>query len=517
MANSISVQNGLNDLPDLVLAKILDFLEVFEQIRMMSVCKRWKALIELQPKHLCVYHSPYPVNRFWLYPNRAEVSDLDKVKLRFRKAPGQCDYLSQDTEIAFHKSAFWKCIRKLDFYSAISDHCYLSLTECFSRLLNSLHQLNELAFDGVALSCEFGKIELGNLKAFTLNRIAVDGSSPLVLSLATPKLERISYHLHQQSDLSIRLLYPEAVKCVCCFRFDETFEKCSNLEHLSFEKIQRPDDLLANHRKLKRIEAFPSNNADVQCIQLLRSQKHELRRGSLELFISGSLEEGLPVFCFFKNENPLSQDLHLPLQIDTTNMGEFLAHYRRMVRPVPVALGISDYPNAVEAFGGRLPSNFAMLFPKIRELVASKKVDGQLLFEFLRQCKTLSKLELTHCELGAQFYSGLFQMKSLLVSLEDLSIGEKEIKLSFEFLARMKNLEAFRLCVGKERSCDRVHLQVVVNRDNDAPCGPNAYLLYIYENGSKVFDGPVNQERSEQLESLVARLHQHESVHKILD
>ena len=73
----------LGDLSDLVLEKIFSFLEVFERIKLMSVCKRWKVLIECDLKNLCIYHGTYPVNYFWSYPNRKEVSDFEKVKVRF--------------------------------------------------------------------------------------------------------------------------------------------------------------------------------------------------------------------------------------------------------------------------------------------------------------------------------------------------------------------------------------------------------------------------------------------------
>lgn len=387
MMNSIQV---LNDLPCLVLEKIFGYLEVFERIRMMSVCKRWKMLIESGEKHLCFYHSPYPVSRFWFYPNRKEVSDLDKVKVRFRRARLSTSDSYRDTEIGFPKFCFLKNIKKLAFCSVRSDHCHLTLTESFNSLLNTLYQLNELIFSKVSLSSKFTKIELENLKVLTFNTTCVDevkSSSTLVLNLETPKLESISFHLYpNQRNFSINLLYPEAVKSVSCFRFDETFEKCSNLETVSFEKIRRPSDLLASHPKLKRIEAFPWDDPDVQGIQMLRrSLKQQLRRRSLELIVSGSPDD--QEFCFFSPDQFLQRTVHSPFRIDATNLNQFVEHCKRMTHPVPIGLAICDYSNATEAFGGRLPSNFLTLFPKFRQLVvASQKVDAQVLFDLLADC-----------------------------------------------------------------------------------------------------------------------------------
>lgn len=299
MANSIL---PLNKLPWFVLEKIFSFLPVYERIRLRCVCKLWKEQIERVGKHLCIYHSPYPVNRFWFYPNRMQVSDLDKIKVRFGRSPTKSDHSHPDTEIGFPK--FPKSIQKLAIYSTQSDHCHLTLTKSFKRLLNSLHQLNELSLDRVVLSSTFTKIKLQNLKVLTLNKIRIEDDSLLVLSLETPQLGSIFFHpLHEQSEFFIHLAFPEVVKSVRCFRFDETFKMCSNLEHLSFEKIWRPFDLLVRHPNLKLIEALPSNDADELCIEMLRSQMQLVRRRSLELVVSGSLDGS--VFRFPRSENPL--------------------------------------------------------------------------------------------------------------------------------------------------------------------------------------------------------------------
>ena len=517
MAYSIPVFDGFGDLPDLVLEEIFGYFEIFERIKLMSVCKRWKVLIECTLKQLCIYHSTYPVSRFWSYPTQKEVSDFDKVKVRFRrggvlKYPSKWDfnydYSYRDTEVGFPKFSFWKSIRKLAFYSCHSEHCELALTQSFNNLLNNMHQLNELAFEGVTLSSTFTKIELDNLKVLTLKKISIRDKSLLHLSLVTPKLESISLDLFR-TDISIRLLYPEAVKSVRCFRFDETFEKCSNLESVSFDKIQRPADLLENHQKLKQIEAFPWDDEDMGGIQVLRrtKQQHCWRR-PLKLIVSGSLDH--PVFHFSR-----SFSLFFQFKVDAMNMSEFVGHCKRMVHPVPIFIGINDYSDLTEAFGGRLPSNFSTLFPEIRELAVNRKVDPEVFFDFLAGCKTLRSLYLSNCELNSQFYSRLAHLKlPVLRSLKELSIHEKEMKINFEFLFVMKNLDTFVWYLAERKDSKKTDFVVSIERNKDAaPCGPNVYWLSIEDNGSRVLDdADVN---SECLENVVTQLCQHESVQKI--
>lgn len=193
-----------------------------------------------------------------------------------------------------------------------------------------------------------------------------------------------------------------------------------------------------------------------------------------------------------------------------------------MVRPVQVSLGLYNYSNVLQAFGGKLPSNFFALFPKIRELVVIRELDHQRLFDFLAGCRTLRKLWLFYCEFSPHFYRRLTHLKPLLESLEYLTINEKKIKLNLAFLLLMKNLESFWLCLAERANCERrpgdqVHLQMVVNRYDKAPCGPKLYRLHICNNQTKAFDGPDPDQPPEHLEILVDRLHQHERVQKILN
>lgn len=497
----------LNDLPCLALEKIFRFLDVCERIRMMSVCKKWKWLIENGEKNLCIHHqSLYPANRFWVYPNRKKICDLDKVKIRYRRA-FQCPTVDSLYEIEFHKFSFLKNIKKLEFYSPSGNHCDLVITDRFHTWFKSLYQLTELAFCEVCLKFK-KKLEHENLKALTLGKaIYFEGKffpSPLVLN--TPKLEILYLHNRNLPQHSIILLYPEAVKTIDCFLFDETFEKCSNLEKLSFEKIEKPSDLLRSHPKLKRIEALPWDGVDVQGLEVLRSQKLALKKSSLEFIVSGSLHES--VFWFLRPKNRYYDQ---PFEIDETNLNQFVKHCGKMNHPVQIALAISNFQKTIAAFGGRLPANFATLFPEIRELVACQKVDSQLLFDFLRGCKALEKIELELCQLGSEFYGRLHHLRSTLESVQDFKIFEKDIKINFQFLFLMENLEAFRLELAEQKYNRKLDLLISIERDDLAPSGTNVYTLFIAKDRTDLNDfGEVY------LKNLVALLCQNEEVQKIL-
>lgn len=498
MSNPIQ---GLNDLPCLALKEIFKFLSVFERIRMMSVCKRWKVLIENGEKKLCIYHqSHYPTNRFWVYPKQKAVSDLDKVKIRSRRAFDPYVSRAVSYEIEFHDFCFLKNIKKLEFHSPDGNHCYLSITKRAIGWFKSLHQLNELVFYKVAL--ELGVLEHEHLKVLILR---THFKTPIVLN--TPKLEFISFHNRHFPPRSISILYPESIKSIECFLLDKTFEKCNNLEDLSLEKIESPSNLFESHPKLKRIKALPWDSADVQSLEMLRDQMTLKKRKSLEFIVSGSLYDN--GFWFF---GPNGRSIPGSFEINETSLNQFVDHYKRMSHPVRIRLVLRNFQKTIEAFGGRMPVDFTTLFPEIRELLAAQKVDHQLLFDFLAGCKSLRKLELVSCQLGAQFYGRLHLLKPTLKSVRNFLIVEKSIKINFEFLYLMKNLGFFWLKLAERIFHGKEDLLVSIERNDMAPSGANVYSLCIAKHRTTVLTDFWNKH----LNDLVPLICQNEEVQKIL-
>ena len=412
------------NLPTLVLNQIFGYLSVKERIKAKSVCRSWKAEIELreQKRDTLVLHiGPYPWNIRWTETNNRHLmkfeNSFEMKHLTFLNRPMTRELLNKIKKLAIvqlSKSCF--------DLQASNLQDYLGYFKCCEEL-----EIRDFGFGGTS-AFDLPKLKMLLIKNCLVKKLVLNCPSLEVLFWNMPIPE-----VHFQSATKLKRLI--CYGCPAIVTLDgEVFESVLYLNLFCDQNERVSDHLLDRMPKLKR---FVLHSRDRQTdLEIIRSQQKRLGLKNLEVLLSSFRD---PV------EVALNQNGREVVGIDEW-IDDLFENYSKLEESSLWGITV-DYSKLFNKFK-ILPSNFFERFHELFGIEISAVTNYRHLFGFLKCCSFVQQLNI-HLNSKVDVDLILCQMMPLLhPSLKRVVIVGKcpssVLKMDLAFL-RLFNLTALRL------------------------------------------------------------------------
>ena len=402
----------LDQLPDLCLRKIFEFLNLRDRVECRSVCHLFKFYVDettvdqLVVKNLSSYSYRYSCSDNW---GRCTVWYLTNREI---------DFNNSISEAAFSSMRSLKLNQRLRFLHV---HLGYYARDFYFNLFNGLNHLVHLELR-ITLNDTPKTLALPNLKVFDVWNSYL-GSSCF---LNTPKLEVLAYGKSER----IQVEHPETIKRLACSCLTDPVAKFKNLEVLTFRRADyqlRPISLsLSDWKHLKELNLpYAQYERYMSWVVGIMRQRADLKRDELKLYLGEVLVD----------ENQLLRSIMASSENFMLKNHQFL---RRHTYPDVRKL---QFDRLME-LDVELSTDFFHRFPSIQELTASGPVEPHSLEWFLENATELRALTLSGTLLDQAFMERLPNVASRLERLKVWSEGSRLIT-DFHFILRLKQLRIF--------------------------------------------------------------------------
>ena len=320
-------------LPTLVLNQVYDYLSVKERIKCKSVCRSWKAEVELREKardSLVLHVGPYLRNMRWICTNNRSL-----IKFENSFQVKHLSVLKHPMTIALLKK-----IKKLAIvnYHPVALNAEIAHTNVHPYL-RYFDQCEEMEIRNFPLRGTL-KFDLPNLKVLAIRCTELGN-----LVLNCPSLE-VLFCSGQAEGIRFRSARKlKQLFCCCWSQISLDKGRFENLGYLNLYAKLVNDQMLDLMPKLKRLVLYSRNLlADLKNI---RAQQARNRLNNLEVLCSGFRDDPVRI--------ELRPDLEAMLAIDSC-VGELFDNYSKLVENSPWRVWI-DYSKLFGKFK-ILPNNF---------------------------------------------------------------------------------------------------------------------------------------------------------------
>ena len=202
-SSNYSTDIKMDDLPVLVLQEIFSFLNIQEKLRVRSVCRQFKFIVETvnHQRNLCLYSTGYPYNQRWCF-SKQKVMEEDMLYLQLeidldnsRKFDLQIEFLRNLQMLYLHRVG-----PKIDY---------------FLEQVNCLCKLKVLMIDG-------SRIKLEKLSSSCLEKLSLRNCGFRLIELDTPNLTSFVLWNDEGAIEFAVFRFPLKVKHLECFQFDSS-------------------------------------------------------------------------------------------------------------------------------------------------------------------------------------------------------------------------------------------------------------------------------------------------------
>ena len=403
----------LDQLPDLCLRKVFEFLNLRDRVKCRSVCRLFKFYGDETRVDELVVKNSYD-RKCGDYSNLCSVWYLTNREI---------DPANTISEVGFF---LMRCSLKLDQRLRFL-HVHLGYAPNFDfKLFNDLKQLVHLEIRIIAKGDEAQTLALPNLKVFHVQSCYVRQHWYV---LNTPKLEVLACNQIEK----IQLKHPEILKRLECEYRADPVAKFKNLEVLTCldASYKLSPISLSDWKHLKELNLVMVSsgyNRDkyeqfMSWVVSLIRQKAELQRDELKLYLADVL---------LVDEKQL---MHRRM----ANSLDLMLKYPQFIRP-----GICPHVNELQferlvELGVELSTEFFDRFSGIRDLTACGPVEPHSFGFFLENTTALCHLTLERTLLDQTFMNRLPNIASQLNRLEVWSEGSRLIT-DFNFILRLEQL-----------------------------------------------------------------------------
>ena len=273
-------------LPDEMLLKMLNFLNIKELVKCRLVSKRFRFWVDqVQPIELAVSNCSLKAKKNWLFAKHV----LDKQVLEI----GRLSAVFQTMTFKLHQ------LKRLrldgDFLCDMTD----SDTEFNLNL-----KLLQLPTFSMLIHLELGYLNLGESKSLSLflphlKLFAVTNicsiQSAFKLNLNMPALEALAYGCWSKH---IQLAHPHTVRFLKISRREHNFKLYENVEVFKSRYLASVEaDILRSAKNLKELHLKPTNLLDsfshiTETMNQLLTERKALGRNDLKIFFSNQLLDG---------------------------------------------------------------------------------------------------------------------------------------------------------------------------------------------------------------------------------
>lgn len=414
----------MDDLPVVVLSEILNFLSIRERLKLKTICKKWKFVVETfcSQQNVCIYSHAYPFNRCWCWSDQRVVEeDLLYLKFNFQNSP--------------------KLNLKMPFFRNLQKVYLYHIDEKVDLFLEEVNLLTNLK----VLMVEESIIKTRKLSSSSLEKFSMKYSNSDYIELDTPNLCSLTwwnYELQRIQPIG-DFKFPLKIQHLECVAFNLNLSRLRNLESLICQRIDF-DFKLEDFKHLTRLELFPVNEEELRVARNIRNEKSRMERNSLKMTVSG-----------FKGESFIcKRNSHLPyyFQLHPEYLEQVVQNSSNLVGSLPWDFLI-EIPTLLQFSNSFLPD----FFDKFRNIKIIKfrigqndrnitESDQHNLMEFIRQSQTkelyIHGLDLS---LEKEFYEQL----SSVQSLTHLRIGPHLENVEFDYFLKLKNLQKFIVTSSK--------------------------------------------------------------------
>ena len=421
----------MENLPSLVLSKIIICFNLKERTKLREICRNWKYEIDkFNQTTLCVHEDPFPFNLSFSFTN---------------KLVGHHNSTSSLNRKFFKYSFLFDRIRRLYVSSVLSD-LGISLDKLnHFKSVEQLEIFGDLEFDK-AIKFNFKKLRILSLK-----RCKFDCG----LELDCPKLDTF---ICWRSIEQIKFNHPLSLKYSELLDYESSIKQFSNLEILVFLSFKTTDLTIRNDlTRLKELHLNVSNYIYMD-LEAFDSMKLNLEKNhDLKVAVT-----------FFKFETNRYESDRFKLNKSSIRIMKNNYQKRHQVcNSWPFEV---DYSSLINTFGS-IPTDFFDKFPNIEivlvEELANKKIDELHLIEFLKNCKQLRGLHFDESLVGELFYDNLVS----LLTLEQLNINKLKwcihnYKFLNLYLNQLKNLKKLQISFLNHNYLSTQLVYNVLNRCN---------------------------------------------------
>lgn len=280
----------MDRLPDEMLLKVLNLLNMKALVSCRLVCKRFRFWVDqVRPTELAVTNCPLKAKMDWSFaPN--EVFDRDVLAI------GKLSTLFKATTFKLHRLRRLRVDGHILCSKVNSDpdselDFYLNLRLLRRRVFGNLKHL------------ELGYLNLGDRESFTLSLpglqvlciFNVCGIQPaFTLNLNMPRLETICYGCWSKH---VHLVHPHTIRFLEISKNEPNFKLYANVKVFRSRYLTPIDrDVLRLHKFLNELHLIPKNSLDCYShikatMNHLLTEKQVLGRDDLKIFFSDQLLE----------------------------------------------------------------------------------------------------------------------------------------------------------------------------------------------------------------------------------
>ena len=416
----------MDDLPVVVLKEILNFLSIQGRLKLQTVCKKWKFVVETfcSQQNLCIYFHFYPYDRRWCWSDQ-RVAEEDLIYLKFD---------IQENRKFDLRMPFFRNLQKVYLYH---------VGEKVDLFLEEVHLLTQLK----VLMVEESRIKIGKLSSSSLEKLSLKCSLSDYIELDTPKLNSLTWWNefglgHSRGVMDFQ--FPLKIKHLECVAFNLDLSRLRNLETLICQRINF-DFKLNDFERLTRLELFPANEEQLQVARSIRDEKSRIERNSLEMIVSGF--KGEP---FIYKQTRCIADFKLYSEY----LEQIVQNFSDFVGSLPWDFHI-EIPTILQFFNS-FPRDFFNKFRNIIVITVSlgfdrndrniTESDQRNLLEFIKQISPrLLFIEGLNLSEKKEFYEQL----SSVQSLTNLKIGPHLENVDFNHFLKLKNLRQFFVISSK--------------------------------------------------------------------
>lgn len=335
----------MNELPILVIEKILSYMSLAGRLKCKLISKQWKLAVEtaVGPQSLCIFELEYPYKLKWCFSEQNVIQeDIIQSWKEFRNLNSRID--------------LFKDLQKLCFF-------HVELKE-FIEDLHLLKRLKVLIIYGYFIHGRGRDGYRIAFKSISLEKIAIKfkklTSRIESLDFDTPNLNSLifdNYFAYSDREVKYQVNFrcPLKVRYLECIEFDSQLSVLKNLETLVTQTITCPFSL-KDYKSLKRLELFPRKTNELDHIRAILNEKRDLKRDALEITVCGFRD----VLIALKQE-----DANIYLSVLNLNqyfLGQ-VAKYQDLVGYIPWEVNL-DF-GIFNKVSKKLPKNFFTKFYSI--------------------------------------------------------------------------------------------------------------------------------------------------------
>lgn len=387
----------MENLPILVLTKILSHLSIKEQLICSGVCKRWRIIIlNLSRDQLIFHFDKFPNGKKW-----SSTSEIMKYRNSFEIK--RINFLRNNLT-----RTYFKRTKQLSLFNSWSLKDCIGI-ENLSKHLYYFKDLEILEIDGFNL-VQKTNLNLKNLKILSLKNVYIEKQ----LELNLPKLEQLICCANL--DLII-FRHPESIRRIQFFnhgRECKLKDKFVNLTHLDVYDINGYllKGFLSKLPKLKQLNLYSQMTED-DFKELKRQKEMVFDLNDLKIFHFGfdhSMGYIKNCFLHYLYNNMLNRDKLEDITAD---------HLDKLVDHSPWPIFI-HYTDLIQTFKQDIPRIFFSKFDNfykvhVRDLDLTDQNNCSTLTNFLTKCGFLESLAFQRCSIDQTFFDHLHLVSSFSV------------------------------------------------------------------------------------------------------